>query len=889
MTSEKSEVDNKESVPSAEVAWTRPSTLEEWKKPGATASETFEVDNKEAVVLAQAAWARPSPIEEREKTEPAANVTSEVDNKDSVASAQAAWARPSPIEEGEKTEPAATETSEVDNKESVQSAPAAWTRSSTIEGRNKPEPTASETSGVDNKESVPSAPAAWTRPSPMEEREKTEPAATVTSEVGNKDSVPTGAAAWTRPSPIEEGEKTEPAATETSEMDNKESVASAPGAWARPSPIEEMKKSNTPEIRYDGFVVGVNDRQHLTEFQDLKAKYFFEVNLDVKDKKVITWADVESYLLLHMIVAKQDGNRDLERKLSYQTRHIWEFIQDSRPNKDRDPNILTLDQVRDTWGALSEYIVKTNTLPGMFEDWIKLGFDLYGLDEKEEVPLDSFQNLYNKMNLDLQDAIVAYRFLTENSTKPLDFERVLSIIKALITSSDDEHYSQFILPGFVRQVMNKRVQDDNKSSNLRGNRDLSSNKNGDQQEKSVSDEDRKHRDQRREQPTSKEDHFARLENYVPGFQLSLGDDDDHIKQILRDLNWECDEVEILDGNVRRNLVLHDHPNQQDKYQQELKQFEALMTDHNDYENQQQQASDAQQQPVSSSSERKLSGRAQPFSSQHPPIEEQTRSPLTNYQNQSRILQQNVKQQQPLTLKLSTQTELSREPQLQKQYQGVEPTRPLFQQNQRPGIRHESDNRQSQPSKEPQPQSQKSAQDDQNKSTTYPKQSSYNEQNYPVENNNTSKKPPTSTSDGKSFPLKQTDFPLNKFSREDEEECVASVLRQIMPQVERLVEDEVKKAAKNPDSGGDNYLEEVLGHDPFQFMFGGGSMFTPNRTYGGPQQTIHPNFGGVSMDNRSNEQMKNSETGGLYISQNPMFMTGEPRMERPANDQGEHLA
>ncbi|CAF0991786.1 unnamed protein product, partial [Didymodactylos carnosus] len=326
----------------------------------------------------------------------------------------------------------------------------------------------------------------------------------------------------------------------------------------------------------------------------------------IKNNKYLTWEDVEFYLLFHLTTAQKEGVRGFEQNLSHQTREIWELIQDATPNEDKARNILTLDQFLDTWGALSRYIVETSKLPRVFEDWIKLGFDLYDLDGKGDIPPDSFQMLYNKMGLGQTYALIAYKFLTESGTKPLDFERVLSIIKALITSSDDEHFSHFLLPGFFRQVMAKRdrEQHDEKFRNVGDDRDSFSDKDDGQRGKSDRDsspsqpqqqqpdgkgdrslsppQDRQNNRKQDEnqqkpspQPATQENYASNSQSYPPSFT-----DDSHIKQILRELNFECDEVEVIDGNSRRKLVLHDHPNQQDRYQEELRQFERQVAELN---------------------------------------------------------------------------------------------------------------------------------------------------------------------------------------------------------------------------------------------------------------------------------------------------------------------
>ncbi|CAF4040420.1 unnamed protein product [Rotaria sordida] len=218
---------------------------------------------------------------------------------------------------------------------------------------------------------------------------------------------------------------------------------------------------------YTGFLITKDDSKSLTNFQLEKAKYFFNINLDIENKGYVTWEDVEFYLLFHITAAGKEGSDggDLEARLSRATRAFWEHVHDQIPLADGKRNILTLDQFLDAWASLIDYVVRTNQLPSIVQDLVKLGFELYSTDDSHGQPAtiqpNAFDQLFQKMNLGRPHAIIAYKFLTENDTKPLDVDKIESLVKAVITSSDEEHDSHFLLPGFFKVIGNhKNIEKD---------------------------------------------------------------------------------------------------------------------------------------------------------------------------------------------------------------------------------------------------------------------------------------------------------------------------------------------------------------------------------------------------------------------------------------------
>lgn len=85
------------------------------------------------------------------------------------------------------------------------------------------------------------------------------------------------------------------------------------------------------------------------------------------------------------------------------------------PDNARDQ--LTLDQFLDTWASLIDYVVRTNQLPPIVQDLVKLGFELYSADSNDGEPAtiqpNAFDQLFQKMNLGRTHAILAFKILTE--------------------------------------------------------------------------------------------------------------------------------------------------------------------------------------------------------------------------------------------------------------------------------------------------------------------------------------------------------------------------------------------------------------------------------------------------------------------------------------------
>ena len=93
-------------------------------------------------------------------------------------------------------------------------------------------------------------------------------------------------------------------------------------------------------------------------------------------------------------------------------------MHDQVPLADGKRDKLTLDQFLDTWASLIDYVVRTNQLPPIIQDLVKLGFELYSTDNNEDsksatIQPAAFDQLFQKMNLGRPYAIMAYKYLTE--------------------------------------------------------------------------------------------------------------------------------------------------------------------------------------------------------------------------------------------------------------------------------------------------------------------------------------------------------------------------------------------------------------------------------------------------------------------------------------------
>jgi hypothetical protein len=79
---------------------------------------------------------------------------------------------------------------------------------------------------------------------------------------------------------------------------------------------------------------------------------------------------------------------------------------------------LTLNQFLDTWASLVDHVLRTNQLPSLVQDLVKLGFELYSTDSQDgkstsSIQTAAFDQLFQKMNLGRPYALMAYKILTE--------------------------------------------------------------------------------------------------------------------------------------------------------------------------------------------------------------------------------------------------------------------------------------------------------------------------------------------------------------------------------------------------------------------------------------------------------------------------------------------
>jgi hypothetical protein len=113
-------------------------------------------------------------------------------------------------------------------------------------------------------------------------------------------------------------------------------------------------------------------------------------------------------------------------------------VHDQLPLPDGKRDTLTLNQFLDTWASLIDYVVKTNRLPPILQDLVKLGFELYSTDNGEgkspTIQPQAFDQLFQKMNLVRPFAIMAFKHLTDvcaNFFFELSFLRYLEWYKTI--------------------------------------------------------------------------------------------------------------------------------------------------------------------------------------------------------------------------------------------------------------------------------------------------------------------------------------------------------------------------------------------------------------------------------------------------------------------------
>ncbi|CAF1483949.1 unnamed protein product [Rotaria magnacalcarata] len=366
------------------------------------------------------------------------------------------------IEQSKEAPTVATPTAEVAKEEKK---PEETASSSTPAAETKPEEkeVIVDASAEEKKELVPTLTSC--APANDDDKKATE-AASSTDEKKTE-----GAA--TRSTPVDEKKEPEPALSSSApsvvdDANAKEDYAKTQVSTS--STVASHSNAEDEDKIADNFPIVKDNAKNLTDFQRKKAEYFFNVNLDIENKKFVTWEDVEFYLLFHITAAGKEssGDSDLEARLSRGARALWEHIHDQVPSSDGNQEQLSLDQFLDTWASLIDYIMKNGKFPGVVQNLVDIGFELYSTKDGDEKPptiqSSAFEQLFQKMNLGRSYAMIAYQFLSENSTKPLDADKVNSVVKAVVTSSDDGHDSHFILPGFFKTIKNKSTEKDGKSS-----------------------------------------------------------------------------------------------------------------------------------------------------------------------------------------------------------------------------------------------------------------------------------------------------------------------------------------------------------------------------------------------------------------------------------------
>ncbi|CAF4098435.1 unnamed protein product, partial [Rotaria magnacalcarata] len=543
----------------------------------------------------------------------------------------------------------------------------------------------------------------------------------------------------------------------------------------------------------DSFTIGKGDSKYLTDLQRQKAKYFFNVNLDIENKEFVTWEDVEFYLLFHVTAAGKEGSDggDLEGRLSRATRAFWEHVHDQVPLPDEKRDTLTLDQFLDAWASLTDYVIRRNQLPPVVQDLVELGFELYSTDNNDgelaTIEPSAFDQLFQKMNLGRSHAIIAYKFLTQNGTQLLDADKVESIVKGVITSSDEEHNSHFLLPGFFKTLGNNKNNEKekpNKSSSSVPDKEQSevpdksstSTAPAQQTKKPQESSSTSIKEQKPNSPsqsnctsqngtvksaTENSSTTQQPQQCVPPSNIrkpTVRDQDESIRRLLHYYHIDDgDIVEVADGSAKRVVLLHPERPPPAYIQQNPDLLKNIQRDSNNV--------------------------------------------LSTPQNGSNV--QGKKSNNDEKPKLTLEERVSRG-EVQKG-----PTIPLRQVHPQQGSGSTTRIRQIYP------QLNEAQQEEQQKQAKFQAAQSHNEEKKTTETAVTAATP---------LPSSKQDKPEEKpeIHRNEEDKLVAAVLKRLVPIVEKKVSEQLRRIQSDEGEQEDDEADFI----PFPFMFGGAPLFAP---------------------------------------------------------------
>ncbi|CAF0719366.1 unnamed protein product [Brachionus calyciflorus] len=191
------------------------------------------------------------------------------------------------------------------------------------------------------------------------------------------------------------------------------------------------------------FTINKDDCKLLTKLQIKKAQFLFENDYFI-------WNEAEMYLRFHEFFTNLPNSDLLYDNLCRATRVVFKLIHDVHFSSGDNAAHLKFYEVLDAWGALSIYIKKNDKFPQEFIDWFESIFLIYETKAKNNpekvISNETILRLFLISGSDEKSALEAYNIMTCNNKIKLTFDRVVNLLKTIVTSSDITHFSHNLVP-----------------------------------------------------------------------------------------------------------------------------------------------------------------------------------------------------------------------------------------------------------------------------------------------------------------------------------------------------------------------------------------------------------------------------------------------------------
>lgn len=183
------------------------------------------------------------------------------------------------------------------------------------------------------------------------------------------------------------------------------------------------------------FCIKNTDFNSLSDVQIRKAQYWFQTFIDFDDIGFVTWQDVNKILRSYKQLSVNETS--LYTKFKKSSNNLLKFIHDLLDEPDCYRNLLTIGQILNTWGALSNYIKESDSVPQILADWLQSVFLLY----KSSISgSDSSSYLAQNANIEILPA-------TYNRIRDLSFDDMMTCVKKIITSDEIKDPCYSIIDG----------------------------------------------------------------------------------------------------------------------------------------------------------------------------------------------------------------------------------------------------------------------------------------------------------------------------------------------------------------------------------------------------------------------------------------------------------